>query len=218
MIPLTLKLKKQIHKNVAVAQDLIIKEMYGIFEKAVLHGGTAIWRCYSGNRFSEDINVYVPKDAEKIETLFENLKRSGFTVERKKIGDNSLYSNLELNRTIVRFEALFKKEEGILKEYETADGNLITVYTLSPETLVKEKVRAYLNRLKIRDLYDVFFLLRHIEDKSAVSKELHKLINGFKNPADEKELKILIIEGLVPSSEKMIEYIKRTIKWESKNI
>ncbi|MBM3309818.1 MAG: hypothetical protein FJY77_06125, partial [Candidatus Altiarchaeales archaeon] len=53
-IPLALRLKKQAHKKVAEAQDIIVRELYNVFDNAVLHGGTAIWRCYQGNRFSED--------------------------------------------------------------------------------------------------------------------------------------------------------------------
>ena len=208
-IPLILKLKKQAHKDIARAQYIITKELYNIFDKAVLHGGTAIWRCYDGNRFSEDIDSYIPRDKKKIDFFFNKLNEKGFIIKKKKIGEKSLFSKMELNRTIVRFEALFKKHAGSLKEYKTADGNLITVYALTPEEIVKEKVNAYLKRQKIRDLYDIFFLLRSIKDKRTISKELKKLISQFKKPVDEKELKVLIIEGLIPDQEKMLEYIKR---------
>src|SRR3989344_3021756 len=151
-IPLILKLKKQNHKEIAKAQDIIVKEVYNIFDKAILHGGTAIWRCYNGNRFSEDVDFYIPKNKQQINSLFEKLKQE-FTVIKKKIGEKSLFSKLESNRNIVRLEALFKKQKGYLKEYEASDNNLITIYTLTPEQLIKEKVNAYLKRLKIRDLY-----------------------------------------------------------------
>lgn len=208
MIPLILKLKKTRHKEIAKAQDIIIEELYKTFDKAVLHGGTAVWRCYNGNRFSEDIDVYLQKNSEKINTLFANLERRGFYIEKKKIGQNSLYSSLQWNRTTVRLEALFKEVDGILKEYETSEGNLITVYTLSAKELVKEKTSAYLTRRKIRDLYDIFFLLRHIKSKDETVKELNILVKRFKEPLDEKELKVLIIEGIAPNAKKMLEYIK----------
>lgn len=207
MIPLILKLKKESHKNIAAAQDLIIQEMYNVFNDAVLHGGTGIWRCYKGNRFSEDIDVYIKKDIKKIDLLFRNLEKKGFIIVKKKIGGNSLFSELQLNRAFVRFEALFKNVKGSLKEYETADGNLITVYTLTPEEFINEKVDTYLKRLKIRDLYDIFFLLRYTDDKN----KLQLLIKEYKKPVDEKELKVLILEGLIPDSEKMIDYIKHRV-------
>jgi predicted nucleotidyltransferase component of viral defense system len=216
MIPLILRIKKEAHKGVAQAQDLIVQELYSVFSNAVLHGGTAIWRCYKGNRFSEDIDIYIPRDVERIDLLFSNLEKKGFSVEKKKIAEHSLYSNLTFNRTQVRLEALFKKAHGTLKEYETVEGNLITVYTLTPEELICEKAGAYLHRLKIRDLYDIFFLMRHVQHKDRIKEEIIKLVKWFKPPVDEKELKVLILEGLVPTSEKMHEYLKNTI-WEKKS-
>lgn len=203
MIPLILRLKKMQHKDIARAQDIIMEELYKIIDNAVLHGGTAIWRCYHGNRFSEDIDVYLP-DNEKINIFFENLEKKGFIIEKKKITENSLYSNLKFDRTYIRFEALFKKVKSVLRDYETIDGNFITVSTLTQEELIREKINAYLNRNKIRDLYDIFFLLRYVQKIA----ELKKIIEEFKDPIDEKDLKILIFEGVVPDSKKMMEYIK----------
>jgi predicted nucleotidyltransferase component of viral defense system len=59
-IPLYHKLKKKIHKTIALAQDILIIKMYEKFANAVIRGGTTIWRCYGSNRFSEDVDVYLP--------------------------------------------------------------------------------------------------------------------------------------------------------------
>lgn len=215
MIPLIARLKKGSHRDVAQAQDLIAREIAEMLDTAVLHGGTAIWRCYRGNRFSEDIDVYLKKDAAKIEAFFKKLESVGFRIEKKKIGENSIYSNLLLGRTEVRFEALFKSAKGSLKEYETADGNLITIYCLTAEELVNEKADTYLKRMKVRDLYDIFFLLRHVENPAEVIAKLKLLLSNYKKPIDEKELKVLILEGLVPSAESMKEYIRvQAERWE----
>ena len=208
MIPIILRLKKELHKNIALAQDLLVQELYKVFNNAVIHGGTAIWRCYKGNRFSEDLDVYLKKDLVKLNALFLNFEKIGFMIVKKKIAENSLYSELKLNRTYVRLEAIFKHKDGILKDYETSDGNFISVYTLTAEELVNEKINAYLNRLKIRDLHDIFFLLKYVNDKGRIKNNLQKLIKNFKKPIDENELKVLILEGLVSSTEKMLEYIK----------
>ena len=208
MIPIILRLKKAAHKEVAEAQDRVVEALYEVFDDAVLHGGTSIWRCYGGNRFSEDVDVYMERDAKRLASLFITFERKGFVVEKKKVGERSLYSTLRFNSTVVRFEALFKKVSGSLKEYETVEGNLITVYTLTPEELINEKISAYLNRLKVRDLYDIFFLLRHVKDAFEVRKALEQLIAKFKAPVDENDLKVLLLEGLVPDSKKMLDYIK----------
>ena len=213
MLPINLKLKRKVHKDIAYAQDLIVESIYEFFPNAVLHGGTAIWRCYSGNRFSEDIDVYIAKDKEKINKIFDSLEKKGFQINKKRIKENSLYSTLEFNATIVRFEALFKSiKKPFLKEYENSEGILINVFTLSPKDLIKEKMAAYLKRKKIRDLYDLFFLLRHIKDRTEVDIHLKSFIKNFASPVDEQNLKTIIISGLIPSSKNMLDYIKRWAK------
>jgi len=210
-IPLILKLKRTSHKKIAEAQDIIIMELYKVFDKAVLHGGTSLWRCYQGNRFSEDIDIYIQRDMNKINLLFDNFQKAGFIIEKKKIGENSIYSDLNFNGTLVKFEALFKKIKGFLKEYTAINGNLITVYTLTPEELIIEKSNTYQKRLKIRDLYDIFFLLRHAKMNEDVKKALAVLIKNFKKPLDEQDLQVIIIDGIVPSVEDMISRIKREV-------
>jgi len=147
-IPIILRLKKENYRKIARAQDIIIVELYKVFEKAVLHGGTAIWRCYNGSRFSEDVDVCIPRDMDKINNFFKNLEGIGFRIIKKRISNRSIFSNLEFDRINVRFEATFRKITGELKDYETVEGNLSAVYTLSPEDIIKEKVEAYLNRFK----------------------------------------------------------------------
>jgi len=207
MIPLILRLRKAAHREIAKAQDLIVAALYEVFNDAVIHGGTSIWRCYQGNRFSEDVDVYIPRDVKKAERLFELFSKKGFVVEKKRIKENSIYSLLRLNDTQVRFEALFKVVSGPIKEYETAEGNLLTVYALTPEELIREKAATYLKRQKIRDLYDIFFLLRYVKNISQVRNVLKELISNFREPQDERELKVLLYEGLVPSVQKMLAYI-----------
>ncbi|MBS3080219.1 nucleotidyl transferase AbiEii/AbiGii toxin family protein [Candidatus Pacearchaeota archaeon] len=208
MIPLLLKLKKESHKQIAKAQDIIVETLYETFNNATMHGGTAIWRCYQGNRFSEDIDVYLSRKLDKINIFFSSLEKKGFKLEKKKISNNSIYSKLYLDRTSTRFEALFRNVKSVLKEYETGEGNYITVYTLSPEDFLLEKINTYLKRRKIRDLYDIFFLLRLIKPSDKIRNEIKKFINNYEKPIDEKELKTIIITGLVPDTDKMVQYIK----------
>ena len=68
-----------------------------------------------------------------------------------------------------------------------------------------------MRRLKIRDLYDIFFLLRHVKDKNIVKRDLERLLKEFKHPIDETDLKVLIIQGLIPSINSMLNYIQGEI-------
>ena len=56
--------------------------------------------------------------------------------------------------------------------------------------------------------YDIFFLLKYT-DISLIKNDLNKLVNGFKKPVDEDNLKVLIIEGIIPKSKDMLDYIRR---------
>ena len=208
-IPLHLKIKRARHREIAMAQDIAMETFYHVFPRGVLHGGTAIWRCYSGNRFSEDIDVYVERNLKKIDMFFEELKKRGFGVLKRRVKENALYSTLKFGEVEIRFEAVFKRAKGVLREYETCEGNLLSVYTLGPETMIGEKVEAYLGRRKIRDLYDVFFLLRLVEKTETVKPKLSKLIRNFRLPLDEKELRTLLLFGAIPNKRAMLEYIGR---------
>ncbi len=215
LIPLQVKLKRESHRRVASAQDLIVREVYAVFERAVLHGGTAIWRCYNGKRFSEDLDFYLPPDKAKIEEVFRRFQNVGFRLLKKKIGENSIYLELELDRTTVRFEATFQKISGILCDYELSNGNFMPIYSLTKEQFLEEKVQTYLKRYKVRDLWDIFFLLQRIENPRVIVG-LQLLITKYKKPVDEPDLKVIILEGIIPSAEEMKGYITR--KWENKYI
>jgi len=77
--------------------------------------------------------------------------------------------------------------------------------------LIVEKIDTYLKRRKIRDLYDVFFLLRYTEE-GKIKNSLKKLIENFKNSVDEENLKTIIISGAIPNSRDMLDYIRRWAK------
>jgi predicted nucleotidyltransferase component of viral defense system len=213
-IPLQARLKKEAFRKIAYAQDLVVSQVYAVFDKAVLHGGTAIWRCYNGRRFSEDLDFYLPKDKKRIDLLFSKLEGIGFTIIKKKVSDSSIFSELEIDRTRVRLEATFQKIAGVICDYEQSDGNIISVYSLLPDVFMAEKATTYLKRLKIRDLWDVFFLLNDTQ-KIGKIREIGLLLKNYEKPADESDLKAIILEGIVPSSEQMIDYIRR--KWEKQN-
>lgn len=211
-IPLNLRLKKKSEKEIAYAQDIIVGELYKFFPNAIIHGGTGIWRCYNGNRFSEDVDVYINRDLNKIEEFFKSLEAKGFKILKKRIKENSIYSELEFNDIATRFEATFQSKKPFSKKYETSESFFINVYTLSPEDLILEKVETYLKRKKIRDLYDIYFLLNYVENRKAVENSLKKLIKSYQKPKDEVNLSSIIIIGAIPNSNELLMEIKRWVK------
>jgi predicted nucleotidyltransferase component of viral defense system len=219
IIPLEKRLRKSIHRKLASAQDLIVETLYNFFPKAIIHGGTAIWRCYNSKRFSEDIDVYIPKETDK-EVKFQDftnaLKSNEFTVKKFKFTNNSVFSKLKKDDVEIRFEVTFKNLKNFLvKPFEASDGTFMNVYTLFPDDLIIEKILAYKSRKKVRDLYDIWFLLNLIEDKEKIRTHIIDLLKHLEKPKDYKTLKALIILGPVPSIENLIEGIK---SWGKRNI
>jgi predicted nucleotidyltransferase component of viral defense system len=184
-----------------------------------MHGGTAIWRCYGGKRFSEDIDVYITKEfdrEENFQTLINSLEQLGFSAVKFKHTGNSIFSKFNLSGTEIRFEAVFKTVGNyVTKPFELSDGTFMNVYTLSSDDILIEKIAVYRERKKIKDLYDIWFLLNLVEDKSKVLKHLKGIETMLKKPADYSSLNALIILGAVPRTEDLIGGIK---SWLRKNI
>ena len=141
--------------------------------------------------------------------FLENLEKDGFKILKKKFTQNAFYSKISKNKIEIRFEVLFKEIKNyITKEYETVEGTRFVINTLSPESLILEKISAYLKRGFIRDIYDIYFLLRY-SSKEKIKNALLKLLKNFKKTVNEKELKFLIIIGVAPKLEEILNKIKK---------
>lgn len=215
ILPIDKKLKKRKHKTIALAQDIFVMEMYDKFSTAVIHGGTSTWRCYGSNRFSEDVDVYLPLTAKRMnfENFLNRLKGKGFVVEKFKRTNNSIFAKFSYSDAMIRFECVFKNIRNfVTKPFEMSDGTSMLVNTLKAEEMIEEKVSAYVKRKKVRDLYDIFHLLKFVEEREKVKDALIKFIEKFARPVDEKELKTLIISGSIPTVDEMLEVIKKWVR------
>jgi predicted nucleotidyltransferase component of viral defense system len=211
-VPLGAKLKRRVHRSVALAQDVLMTEAYSAFPDAVLHGGTAIWRCYGGGRFSEDLDLYLPGASLAASERFRRgTAAKGLTEVKFKETANLLFAKFSQDGTVVSFEAAKRAPSApsVVRPYEMVDGNLMLVRTLSPESLLVEKAAAYQSRRKVRDLYDVYFLLALVEDKASVAGALDSLVSSYKPPVDESQLSAIVVVGAVPSAEAMVDELRR---------
>ncbi len=69
------KLRRELQRNVAEMQDEVVGIVYSVLDDAVMHSGTAIWRCYGGKRFSEDIDMYCRYGADFKDCLYAATER-----------------------------------------------------------------------------------------------------------------------------------------------
>jgi predicted nucleotidyltransferase component of viral defense system len=208
--PLRNLLKGKLLK-IAELQDKLIVEMTSRFE-IVLHGGTAIWRIYKGKRFSFDIDVYYRNPSE-ISKYFG--KSTAFNMIRSKLTSSDvLYARFQENNVMVEINAspLFKKLRTTDGQFYLVDGDTITLKTLSPTELVKEKINAFKTRKKGRDLYDIYYLL-DAANIPQIKNNMKTLLPLLKTPPkDFPGLREQVLVGKVPDFETITRKVRKYAK------
>ncbi|MBI5226975.1 nucleotidyl transferase AbiEii/AbiGii toxin family protein [Candidatus Micrarchaeota archaeon] len=208
-IPLANKLRRRIHLETAMLQDEVLEIVYSLESNAILHGGTCIWRCYAGNRFSEDLDFYF-KITEQFETgLRKKLKERDLLLLKYKKTSNLLFSKISDGNIEVRLEVNLspKKLVGVVRPYEKIDGSYVDIFTLSPEDLILEKISAYQSRKLIRDIYDIYHLSKYVQKEDQFKSQLLTFLNSIQKPIDEPNLKAIVYTGAIPSFKQILEYL-----------
>lgn len=207
-IPIVKKLRKRQQVQIALLQDILIEIMYKIVDQPVLHGGTAIWRCYAGNRFSEDLDFYFNPKMDFQASLGKYLASYGMQIMKYKNTGNVMFCKITDGETEVRLESNVVEFEGsIIRDYEKIDGSPVTVLTLPPEMILKEKFSAYIDRRLIRDIYDIYHL-SGMAGLDTIKPDAMEFFMSMDSPDDEPVLKTLIISGAVPTYDAMMRTIK----------
>ena len=126
-------------------------------------GGTLTYFCYGLERFSTDIDLDIlnlDKETEIIDTMREILYVLG-EVKNETLGktlhrwifrydEKSMNIKVELNKRVRKSNTY---------DFQEIDG--IKIPTMAPESIFANKVVALSERFKNRDLYDVYFFLKH---------------------------------------------------------
>ncbi len=194
---------------IAELQDLLIEIIYDYVQyDAVLYGGTAIWRCYNGSRFSEDIDIYVK--ASFLQKLELELQRQKLKIVWR---DPELNSNIRISDgvTEVLLEAKEDEPDNIMSQYMKVNGSSMTISILSSLDLAIRKMEAYSGRLYIRDMYDLVQLTNFIDKKDYYTRSKFKeFLNSVKEPVDEHILESLIYKGFNKwTFRSMVDYLRR---------
>ena len=197
--------------DLARMQDTVIEIIYNYAQPdAVLYGGTAVWRCYSGGRFSEDIDIYVNASfSKKIEAA---LGKNGISIVWR---DKSLPLHMRVSdgKTDMLLEASRGRYVGAISQYTKVDGTSMTISTLQPAELFIRKMEAYEGRRYIRDIYDLVHMTNYLQKGDYyVASRLKPFLSRIENetPVDEKILRSLVYKG--PNNltfRKMVDYLRR---------
>lgn len=177
----------------------LMKEILPLFgDKYVLKGGTALLLYYGLDRYSEDLdfdcltnNMDFTKRLIKHKD-FKNwnisIKKNTDTVFRAMIdyGANSSLGEYPLKIEVSSRNSNFLKNKKL--EYKTIDG--VNVYDI--KELIKMKANAFTNRDKIRDLYDISFLLEKYPD--CFTSETLFNIHDKLSYSDKNDLELLLMD------------------------
>jgi len=193
--------------KIARLQDSVIQTVFDNIN-AVFHGGTAIWRCYNGKRFSEDIDIYINKESD-IRKVINRIAQTGLHISFNRKRKSTSYYDISNNEADLSLQIKFAKKKGILVSYEKVNGMRTEIYSLSPEALIEEKIAAYKDRKLIRDIYDIMILTKSASDKTKIVETLGTFLSGLDKPKDERILRNLIYSGPVPTFNDIIIYLKR---------
>ena len=175
--------------------EVILFALYtNMKNELIFKGGTAMYKVYKLNRFSEDLDFTLMKHRQAIpqilQKMIKQLSGIGIFAKIKEIKEyrqqinvyleckGPLYNgskeslvfiplNISLREKVqhVAFEMLFSSYREI-PSFE--------VYVMEEIEIVAEKVRAILSRDKARDIYDLWFLLKKgiVLDEELVEKKL----------------------------------------------
>ncbi len=209
-LPLEHRLKKRAHVEVARLQDELVDLLYGIDERLVLHGGTAIWRCYKGNRFSEDLDFYgrrIDKDE-----IARRVGSRGLKLNKLKQTGNLLFAKVTDGSTEVRIEINFAaRKSPVTAPFERTGGSFVEILTLSPEALSDEKMDAYSGRRLVRDLYDLLHLSSYATVDEKMKKKAGIFLRNLPKPLDEPNLRAVVYSGAVPTFSQMEDALRRRL-------
>ena len=211
-LPIAKQLRKKTQSEVAYLQDEVVDIMYSVSDDLILHGGTAIWRCYAGKRFSEDLDFYSQSFTELISVFQREIDSHGLTLSKFKDTGNVIFSNVSNGSVSVKVEINHVSDvSGTQMPYELADGSSIEILSLTPDQFIKEKILAYSNRRYIRDLYDIYHLVNSSDLLETTRQELMEFMENLQPPADEHVLKTIVYSGLPPSLDSLKRGIMRGI-------
>ncbi|MBI5152816.1 nucleotidyl transferase AbiEii/AbiGii toxin family protein [Candidatus Peregrinibacteria bacterium] len=181
-------------------QHLFLSELYKLpaSENLLFKGGTALRVIYGSSRFSEDLDFslfqighYQKKEYAEILfiTVLKEIEKTGITVEIDRKSDVTAEGYFgDANFQIYNYPAAgvainisSRNGRNVKGEIDTVVNDFVPSYNilhLPKEEIVEEKVfNALIKRKKVRDFYDLYFLLR----KGMFTPDQKKRLADLKN-------------------------------------
>lgn len=186
----------------------------------VLKGGTALMLAHGLDRFSEDIDLDANKGFSLEAAIKKGCARAGVNLNSLEIAKDTGTTKRYYVDYDSEFGARRLKIESSMREHidfsEVEKIHGVQVYSVS--ALIEQKIRATQGRDKIRDLYDLNFLLRHHSDKftahhlndlKELGDPLHITEKYKANYGKDKLLSHLSLDDLALGMSSAIEQLQR---------
>jgi predicted nucleotidyltransferase component of viral defense system len=199
---------------IARLEDSVVKAIYELDSGVVMHGGTAIWRCYGGYRFSSDVDIYLKDTQVKKFNSELTWKLSKYQLRHDPPSHDGRRIRVFNDNADTKIEAmkppLGLKSTSVL--YEMANSTKISIRTLDLDDFIKEKMNTYWKRFYARDFFDVYQLVINHTVGQDVKKEVLKFIETAPKPKDQNVLKDIVYVGPAPSFDEMVSAIRGRLK------
>lgn len=126
----------------------------------ILKGGTSLMFCYGLDRFSEDIDLdSTNKNIGKLIKQFCDLHNYNFNIKKDTDTVKRFMIEFMIDEKI-KVEISYRNKRLNQEKIEHING--IDVYPI--DKLMGMKINAYNSRDKIRDLYDIIFIMKNYQD------------------------------------------------------
>lgn len=210
-------------KACAKIQDRVIGVLFGSggLPDAVLHGGAQIWRCYDSRRFSCDVDIYsqMTNVQARLVPAFED---AGLVVVKFRDTGNVVFAKLTSTENGKEhssgFEIRRAPVEGEIAAYTNTDGSTTEVIAISPNAIALEKIAAYVGRAEIRDMYDLYHIIRSVIGRENVSAVLSSQLSNFtatlQRPVNEGDLGRSLYSGNIPTFVDMVTELRKATRKE----
>ena len=155
-------------------QDVFLSKLFKKSNKFIFKGGTALYKLYNLNRFSEDLDFSLLNglDFDDIKEVIENAigETDYFKIKSIKKTDDNIFVKINCRGILTSYNTLridinFKNKviSGFnVKNYvsDYIDINPFSLRVLKLEEMIAEKIHSIFMKQKARHLFDLFFLLK----------------------------------------------------------
>lgn len=198
-----------------------------LLSRIVFAGGTMLRLCYGLDRYSSDLDFWIIKETNFSEMLKKIKKYLGkyYSITDAANKRYSLLLELKAAAYPRRLKIEIRKEIKNIKTVASIayskDANIqVLVKTVSLTDMMNTKIKAFLDRKEIRDVYDMEFLLKSGVELSAPPDILKSLVKGIE-ALSRNDYKVKLSSLLEPAKRKyfqernfaiLLMYIKRKLQ------